>query len=220
MQLGNLSWGRSLGSYSAVQRALSRWKRNRRGQLANKRIKGLAYVDVGAGPNTHSNFVNIDYQWRPDIDLCWDVTKGLPFADGSMRGVFSEHCLEHLPLAAGVDLLTECRRILTPGGILRIIVPNAEIYLRAYSEAAGRFPYGDEFLGFTSPVIAVNRAFYQDRASPFGHVWMYDLHLLEQALRRAGFSTILQQRFGEGDDPTLLIDTPSRRVESLYVEAS
>ena len=32
--------------------------------------------------------------------------------------------------------------------------------------------------------------------------------------------SVVQREFGQGDDSRLLIDTPSRRVESLYVEAT
>src|SRR5690349_22405971 len=40
-----------------------------------------------------------------DLDLCWDITTRWPLADGSMRGVFTEHTLEHFSLAHADHIL-------------------------------------------------------------------------------------------------------------------
>ena len=39
------------------------------------KVKDLEYSDIGCGPNTSSVFVNLDYLWSPQIDVCWDLTK-------------------------------------------------------------------------------------------------------------------------------------------------
>jgi hypothetical protein len=49
---------------------------------------------------------------------------------------------------------------------------------------------------------------------------MYDFRLLERLLSRAGFNSVQKVDFLQGRDPTLLIDSESRRCESLYVEAA
>ena len=53
----------------------------------------------------------------------------------------------------------------------------------------------------------------------YGHRYGYDVETLSLLLREAGFSDIREQRYGVGEDPRLLIDTPSRQVESFYMEA-
>ena len=35
------------------------------------------YVDLGRGPNTDLSFCNVDYSYKPGVDVCWDVTKTL-----------------------------------------------------------------------------------------------------------------------------------------------
>ena len=99
MHLANFSLRRPLTSYAAVQVWIGHALRNRPAQLGRRRIANLTYLDLGCGPNVHENFINLDYLWHPQIDVCWDVTRGLPWADGSLQGIFSEHCLEHVPFA-------------------------------------------------------------------------------------------------------------------------
>ena len=217
---------RALHSYAKVQAVIARGIRNRRFQLRRARIQGLRYLDLGCGPNTNAAFINLDYLWHPKVDLCWDVARGLPFADGSLLGVFSEHCLEHFSRPEAKRLLCEIRRILAPGGRLRLVVPDAELYLRTYvQQLAGdrsvRFPYqeAEAVDPDWTPAMSVNRVYYQDRDSPFGHRTMFDFQMLRTLLRGCGFTDAERRAFGRGDDPVLLIDTPSRQVESLYVEA-
>jgi predicted SAM-dependent methyltransferase len=217
---------RPLGSYAKVQAWYGRYIRNRAGQLASPRIKGLRYLNLGCGPNGNEAFINLDYFWRPHIDVCWDFNAGLPFGDASMQGIFSEHCLEHFSFRDGLSLLRECHRVLAPGGIMRVVVPDGEHYLRTYvraleGDAAARFPFEADkgWDGCDSPILHVNRVFYTDRESPFGHQVIYDYALLEVLLRRVGFASVCRAEFGRGEDVTLLIDTEGRRPESLYLEA-
>lgn len=218
---------RPLTSYAKVQHWVGNLIRNCAFQLRRKRIQGLRYLDLGCGLNAHKEFINMDFLWNPAVDVCWDITRGIPFAPGSLRGIFSEHCLEHFNLADAARILGECRRILSPGGIIRIVVPDAETYLKTYCSQAGgdataRFPYQEQehFHGICSPILSVNRVFYQDRDSLSGHRFMYDFHVLGELLRHCGFTSVARRRSGEGTDPVLLIDTPTRAAESLYVEAS
>jgi hypothetical protein len=86
-------------SYAKVQWMISALIRNRRA-FANLKQPGT-YLDIGCGPNTHTGFCNLDYAWHPGIDVCWDITRRLPFSDRYVGGVFTEHCLEHFALDAG-----------------------------------------------------------------------------------------------------------------------
>jgi len=93
-----------------------------------------------------------------------------------MKGVFIEHCLEHFSLPAAFAVLKECWRVLAPGGLLRIIVPDAELYVELYyrqrrgdEERVVPFQESESFNDMFSPIMSVNRVFYQDRDSPSGH---------------------------------------------------
>jgi predicted SAM-dependent methyltransferase len=221
-----ISWTRPFTSYAKVQSWIGNLIRNRTFQLRRDRIRDLQYIDLGCGRNCHKDLLNIDYLWHPAIDICWDVTRGLPISRGSIRGIFSEHFLEHFPLETALSVLRECHRVLVTGRVLRIVVPDGELYMTTYcrrmsGDPTARFPFeaSEKFEGTSSPILSVNRVFYQDRESLFGHRFMYDYDILQQLLLKAGFAEVRRCSFGCGQDPVLLKDSPNRACESLYVEA-
>lgn len=61
-----------------------------------------------------------------------DLRKGIPFPDGSVDAVYHSHLLEHLDREAVPGFLAEVRRVLKPGGIHRIVVPDLERDARDY----------------------------------------------------------------------------------------
>lgn len=61
-----------------------------------------------------------------------DLSQGIPFPDQSFSVVYHSHFLEHLPKQAAVDLLRECCRVLIPGGVIRVVVPDLEQIVRTY----------------------------------------------------------------------------------------
>jgi predicted SAM-dependent methyltransferase len=226
MPLNTVSPRRPLTSYAKVQAWIGALIRNRRFQLNRPRVTALKHLDVGCGPNTNSGLINLDYLWHPGVDVCWDIRRGLPFASASLQGVFSEHCLEHFSLSPALALLREIRRVLAPGGSVRLVVPDGELYLRTYvrqlaGDQTDPFPYQEteQQDPLWTPMLSVNRIFYQDRESTFGHRLIYDFALLSCMVGQCGFTDIRRRAFREGRDPHLLVDAESRRCESLYVEA-
>lgn len=216
---------RSLSSYAKVRHWVGNLVRNNPLQLRRALRSGKTILDLGCGPNTHEHAINLDYLWRPGVDICWDVSRGIPLPDKSMRGVFSEHCLEHFSLPNGLALLREAFRVLRPGGIIRIIVPDGGLYLDNYAHRKGggktQFPFEAKelFQGDFVPMLSINRIFYQDRESIAGHWTMYDADLLSLVLTKAGFEKAERRSYSHGNLPELVLDTPSRECESLYMEA-
>jgi predicted SAM-dependent methyltransferase len=222
-RVGNAFESTRLRRVNRVTRiALSRAVRNRPWQARARRLRRLEYLDIGCGPNPSKDFINLDYLWRPGVDLCWDVAHNLPLPDNALAGIFSEHCIEHVPLAVGDALLGECFRTLRPGGTVRLVTPDAERYLVGYASLCVE-PDGpplpkaqiDRYRGVYTPLMSVNRVFGQ-----FGHRFIYDFETFEVLLRQHGFVEIERASFGLGRDPFLVRDTQRRAPGSLYVEAS
>lgn len=217
-----ISLSRRLTSYSKIQRAYSRLIRSHPLQASIRPFKFRKLLNLGCGDRPHSKFINIDYNWIPGVDLCWDLINPLPFPDSSFEGVFSEHCIEHLTLGTNRTLLAEIHRVLKPGGTIRLVVPDAELYLRTYlawiegHKQPFPVPHPNEAdpTAF-SPIMAVNRIFRD-----YGHLYAYDYDCLALLLRKQGFHAIERCDFRKGRSSELLIDAESRRCESLYVEAT
>jgi SAM-dependent methyltransferase len=74
------------------------------------------------------------YQSLRDNVLVHDLRKGIPFPSNSVDVVYHSHLLEHLERSAAEHFLTEVHRVLVPGGIHRLVVPDLELLARNYLE--------------------------------------------------------------------------------------
>ena len=184
--------------------------------IKDGRLKNKVLLNVGCGPFPDDNFINLDYAWTPQLDVCWDIVKKpYPFPDQSFEGIFTEHCLEHIPFDKCLENLKEFYRLLKPGGTVRIIVPDGEIYCDLYekrkTDPSVTLPYGENE---GTAMISINRIFRNH-----GHLFIYDFETFKYLLMQAGFTVINKEHFSTGNDQRLLIDRPERAIESLYVEA-
>jgi predicted SAM-dependent methyltransferase len=55
-----------------------------------------------------------------------NLLNGLPYKDNQFDVVYHSQVLEHFPKERAADFLRECFRVLKPGGILRVVVPDLE----------------------------------------------------------------------------------------------
>lgn len=133
-----------------------------------------------------------------------DFANGLPFEADSVDFIFCSHVLEHFYAEEASRLMREVRRVLKPGGRVRICVPDLAIAVRHYHEGNKR-----EALRF----------FFTDERARFDqHHNMYDYDLLSSLMQDAGFAEIVQCDFQQGRLPDLdRLD--NRPEETLFVEA-
>ena len=96
-------------------------------------------LNVGCGQRFHADWVNVDLMPAEDSVQSCDISQGLPFEDDQFDAVYHSHVLEHLTPDAGQDLLIECLRVLKPGGVIRVVVPDLEqianLYLQKHQQA-------------------------------------------------------------------------------------
>lgn len=180
--------------------------------VARRRIEDAARrtplnLHLGSGFEYKAGWVNID-RAPIRVDVPWHLADGIPFADASADAVFHEHLLEHLTLPQGEGLLRETLRVLRPGGVLRIGVPDAGAVVQSYAGNAGP----EWALSAPTPMIAVQRLFYDH-----GHRAMYDGQTLTLLFRAVGFAEVRRCAFGESR-LSPVPDTPARRDGTLYVE--
>jgi predicted SAM-dependent methyltransferase len=158
--------------------------------------------------------MNVDLLPDHSVDLTCNAGRCLPFESDRFAGIFVEHFLEHLPWRQRDAFLAECIRVLKPGGILRISVPDGGLYLAAYhDDPSWLMGQRDQC---RTPMEVVNQVFRQG----YEHQFCYDYETLCLYLQRAGFSEVQRQSFRKGSVPEMLLDRNERRTESLYVEGA
>jgi predicted SAM-dependent methyltransferase len=89
-------------------------------------------LNLGCGRRRHPAWTNVDLvPDGPDVSAV-DLRQPLPFAAGAFTAAYASHVLEHLPPVGARALVLEIRRVLAPGGVVRLVVPDLEGIARAY----------------------------------------------------------------------------------------
>jgi SAM-dependent methyltransferase len=135
-----------------------------------------------------------------------DLTKPLPFSDGSVNAFFSSHVFEHLFFDEVELLIRELYRCLEPGGICRVVVPDLEKVILLYDRQDPR--------RFVQDLLES-----RTRASmKCSHHSAFTGPLLRKMFLDSGFreSEILDYRVGRCPDIDILDNRPE---ESIFFEA-
>ncbi len=191
-----------------------------------KRIAGLKLkkfrkpykLHLGCGPVKFEGWINIDQNPSPGtVDIVWDLSIGIPVDEVSCEFIYCEHFLEHLTAEQGVSFLKECRRALTPGGVVRIAMPSleevADIYVNNSWQELDLIKT-DSFKSVKTRAELMNMSFYW-----WGHRWLYDREELHRRLNESGFSVMHVREWGESVYPELQ-HLESRRESILICEAT
>jgi predicted SAM-dependent methyltransferase len=216
----NLSIGQKLHA--------ARVKRNEGKIRAELSSKTNLYANLGCGDaGLAGDWINIDFSQYNNVTYTFDCRKNLPFADNTVKGIFCEHFFEHIDYVDEVPyFLASCYRSLQPGGVLRIIVPDAEKYLVGYCQDGWDYlkktrPLDDNLMDglmgkqYRTKMQLINEVFRQGGE----HKYAWDFETMKLAMTDAGFSKVYKMDYLKTHDPKLEIDQLVRKPESLYVEA-
>ncbi len=168
--------------------------------FANKEHNDKVYLNIGSGNKKLDGFVNIDIE--AGADVVHDVTKGLPFAANSVDGVYSEHFIEHISQVQAVIFFRECRRVLKPGGRLRLATPDLDYIVKRYLKEDWR--EGSEMierLGWNwvaNPCEQLNLTMRS-----WGHQWLFNEAEMRRLAELAGLEFAERCEWGESSDPVL-----------------
>ena len=187
---------------------------HRKGLARVRRMSALpSNLNLGAGDLCKSGYLNIDL--FPGGDLTLDLRRGLPFKSDSCDTIFSEHFFEHLDYPTAISrLLSECLRVLRPGGILSFSVPDTEWPLVDYQHGlqAPYFRACEEFRWHPDCTTRLEHINYHFRQHG-QHLFAYDEETARKLLQVVGFADITKRQYQPG------LDSERRRVASLFMSA-
>lgn len=94
----------------------------------------MTFLNLACGPVylVDDHWVNIDFVSVGREVIGHDLLTPLPFDDSMFDLVYCSHFLEHVPRGSVHAFLLECKRVLRPGGILRLVLPDSEEMFTAY----------------------------------------------------------------------------------------
>lgn len=122
-------WRRAKGRFSTVKRLLVRPE-------VPSNPDGKVYVHLGCGDIAIPGFVNVDIRAASHVHYVHDVTDLSIFSNDYADLVYACHVLEHVRHTAVKHTLWEWRRILKPGGVLRLSVPDFDKIVLIYESCA------------------------------------------------------------------------------------
>lgn len=85
---------------------------------------GPKRVQFGSGGVNIAGWVNFDLPEH-------DIRRPLKLADETVEYIFAEHVIEHVTPQEAWHFLSECRRVLQPGGVVRLAFPDLKRILHA-----------------------------------------------------------------------------------------
>jgi predicted O-linked N-acetylglucosamine transferase (SPINDLY family)/glycosyltransferase involved in cell wall biosynthesis/predicted SAM-dependent methyltransferase len=170
-------------------------------------------LELGASEKRMEGWTTIDLD--PRSDLCLDLSQPLPFPDNCVEQIYSSHLLEHFSYPCPmVNLLSECYRVLQPGGVFKVAVPNARIYIEAYGKPesfdAQEYCLYKPAFHYHSKIDFINYIAYMDGH----HRFLFDEENLPKIIANAGFEDVRLRSFETG------LDLEERKHESIYVEGT
>jgi predicted SAM-dependent methyltransferase len=166
--------------------------------------KSPVKLNLGCGTDYKTGWINIDNNSDNNIeklDLNWDLRNPLPFDDNSVNFIFNEHFFEHLTVEEGQICMKDFMRVLRPGGVMRIAMPDLEGAVASYMDKNWRKKaflrkFGLDFVQTRAELINMN-------FREWGHKWLYDWEELERRLKEAGYTNIKHCKRGKSEYPEL-----------------
>ena len=157
-------------------------------------------------------------EWHPDIFL-WDLRQHFPWEDNSIDVVYSSHTLEHFNKQQGLNFLRECYRVLQPGGIIRIVVPDLSPIVQRY---CNQEVTADDFVDLLEVSYDNSHEnFIHKLIAPlikFPHKCMYDTKTLLRIMSAVGFACQSKPPFDSEIFDIDQIELLERTVDSVIVE--
>lgn len=139
-------------------------------------------LHLGSGSAIIPGFINIDMLSIPGVALRCDLSKKLPFKDESIHECYLCHVLEHFATDQVSQILQELSRIMKPGALLRVCVPDLDTIFRTYVNNIEWFsPPHNPWLGL---IYGGQRDEFDFHRTGFNYRWM------EYLLQENGFANI------------------------------
>ena len=145
-----------------------------------KNSDGKVLVHIGCGKKNSPEFINVDARPLAHIHIITDDITSLPdFDDGTVDLVYMCHILEHIKRKDLKNVLSEMKRALKDGGVLRLSVPDFDRLIEVYNNS------GKDINTISRQLMGGQDSEYNIHYSVFNH------RRLSELLREVGFREVV-----------------------------
>lgn len=153
-------------------------------------------LHLGCGDNMLPGWLNTDV--APGYGATFmDVSQPFPMPDAAVDFIFAEHLIDLMDHRQLTRLLSECRRVLKPGGTIRLTFYSSEAIARLYSnvppchdyihEAAKTYLPGYNAADFSNQEL--RSILITEICKKFHNLYLHDKQAVISLLKRVGFNT-------------------------------
>ncbi len=140
-------------------------------------------LHLGCGKRLMPGFVHVDLDDFPHIDYRHDVSTLPMFKDNAVDLIYACHVIEYFDRIEVLDVLHEWHRVLKPGGLLRLAVPDFAALVKVYQK------YGD--LSLIHGPLYGRMVIETDRGQhTVYHRTVYDFETVRSVLESVGFENV------------------------------
>ena len=157
-------------------------------------------LQIGCGDNELAGWLNTELCPR-GTQIFLDATKPFPFDDNVFAFIYSEHMIEHIALRDAEAMLSECFRVMAPGGTIRIVTPDLEFLTTLLSTPPP--PVLRDYIAYSIDEHHIHAqgpegiAVFNHFVRAWGHQYIHTPASLGTLMARAGFDQL--QRCGLND---------------------
>ena len=137
-------------------------------------------IHLGCGKRYLDGYIHVDIHPHSHVDFVSSIDKLDMFHDGCANIIYASHCIEYFDRDEIIEVLIEWRRVLAPGGTLRLAVPNFKALTEVYKETNDL----NKVLGPLYGKWNVGKKEF------IYHKTVYDLESLSSLLKQVGFNQI------------------------------
>lgn len=177
----------------------------------------LSKVPLFRSINRKMRFFNHDWE---DSIFVHDLRKRFPWKDSTIDVIYTSHFLEHLSRSQGRHFLAECYRVLKPGAIIRVVVPDLAAFVGSYLRGTIQ---ADEFVEKLGVLYDIYPNPIKTRLAPFldyPHKCMYDKNNLIMLMSELGFAAEVRRPFDSRIADIAAIELSDRTRDAVIIEAA
>lgn len=172
-------------------------------------------LQFGCGAFPAEGWINTNLLPGEGVDFSGDIREGLPLPSDSIQYIASMHALVELPYLEVVPALRELYRILEPGGVLRLGLPDLDRVIAAYvARDRAYFTIPNDEMASIDGKFVVQMTWYGT------NLMMFTPTVARELLERAGFREVRHAEFCQTTGPyPEIVELDNRPKESFFVEA-